>query len=358
MNCTESHLQLLRMKLKNNGSQRLATLVLHLSEACQLNCNYCEPWNYLNDPFLSPIMLRNALKLNPINIIVVGGGEPTFFPNNQLRLKELYTQLLGKDVKLITNGATIPSDRLWYRLFNSVRISLDAGTEVTYNKIKGKNFFSKVINNLKKYIDKRIPSVGVSYVVFKDNVYDIPKLLLLIEKIFIDYKILPYLHFKPIRGNYSLLPSKDAVSSVLKTLEEYKKNWISFYLDNFTNVTVLNKCYNSIDNRVPSSPRCYVSILSNTLSSDGMLFTCGYMARIKKNSIGNLLKDSVTDILKYQMVFFNSLEPKNEKLCIGCCDDEMNMLFFHALIEDKNNNDPIKYRIGHRESLIYAKTNR
>lgn len=327
-----------------------------------MSCSFCVPWSeHEKPPILAESALKNALQLNPINVVVVGGGEPTFLPSEPRRLTELFDHLLGKETKLITNGVSIPKDEMWFSRFQSVRISLDCATSSTYERMKGRDCFSEVIKNIKSYIRMRTPSVGVSYVVCKENVSEVPDVIKLFSDELFDSRIFTYLHFKPLRGSIDSVPDRATIDDIIDHVGMLlRHSRLAKIIQNNTNWTILDKCsrIDSVCNRIPRAPRCYVSLLSNILTSKGDLYPCGYMARLKKCRLGSLLNDSVHDILTRQIEFFHTLNPGDEALCVGCCDDEMNLLFREALQFDKNSSDPFKYRIGHFFSEIYRRTNR
>ena len=74
-----------------------------------------------------------------------GGGEPTVHPEH-IKIFD-YAQRRFK-TGLITNGFYL-KDLAVYNRFDWIRVSLDAFTKETYQKIRDHSGFDKVINNLK-----------------------------------------------------------------------------------------------------------------------------------------------------------------------------------------------------------------
>jgi len=144
---------------------------------CNLKCNYC---NYHNikkaiAPYSVLPPIENLFKNNHISdncIFIWGGGESTLLPefNTMTRL----IQDRGYKQVLNTNG-TIFSEAWAYVLSRDKRTyfttSLDSGTRETFFKIKGKDLFDNVWENIKKYQTIAINkySFNAKYIVSIDN---------------------------------------------------------------------------------------------------------------------------------------------------------------------------------------------
>jgi MoaA/NifB/PqqE/SkfB family radical SAM enzyme len=95
-----------------------------------------------------------------------GGGEPTVHKDWQQILG--YAQSLGLQTGLVTNGVRL-KDCLEVRSLTWLRISLDAGTPETYERIRQSTAWPKVMDTLKMAGTIKGPLVGVGFVVTKEN---------------------------------------------------------------------------------------------------------------------------------------------------------------------------------------------
>jgi MoaA/NifB/PqqE/SkfB family radical SAM enzyme len=164
------HVALLREKVVK-PTARFGELALHPSDVCQLGCSFCElP---LVKATMDPAILAAAMAGEPLNVIVVGGGEPTAAPRRTLL--ELARALKGREAKLITNGVRIPGE--FYEVgfpFDHVRVSLNAGTPETYQSLTGRDSFGKVLDNITEYLESPVPHVGIGYVMTTSTIAEVP----------------------------------------------------------------------------------------------------------------------------------------------------------------------------------------
>lgn len=142
------------------------TLLSIASETkCNCDCFYCvqskgdrNTRNWLNQREgwdIKPL-IRNLYNNNliwPRCIYIIGGGEPTLLPNNDLEYF-LYIGLLTKShIVILSNGIIFNKhiSRLISITDLEMKISVDAGTKETFEKIKRVKEFNTVWKNLKKY---------------------------------------------------------------------------------------------------------------------------------------------------------------------------------------------------------------
>jgi len=115
-------------------------------------------------------ILADASRCGVRAVQFTGGGEPTVHPAHIEIFR--HALKLGLECSLVTNGALLRPD--WeevYGKFSWIRVSLDAGTEETYRKIRKtpKGSFDRALKNIGKLASLDGPYVGVSYVVTKEN---------------------------------------------------------------------------------------------------------------------------------------------------------------------------------------------
>lgn len=168
---------------------RLLTLRLETSNICNLKCIYCNgaSGKKKNDelPFA---MLKKAVaevkSLGGKSVIVIGGGEPTIYPN----FKELIQYIAGQEMipVVITNSSTLTLKlaKFLYVTGASVLFKLDSLRKETQDRLAGKagayehimrgmeNLFSVGFN---KPVNGKL-RCGASFVVTKYNYQEIPLL--------------------------------------------------------------------------------------------------------------------------------------------------------------------------------------
>lgn len=147
------------------------------SNKCMLNCEFCMFENYREcsqenldiDTYISAI--GELHKLGTRSITFTGGGEPLMNPNFNTMVSMALA--LGFQVGLVTNGVLLNKLENVDK-FKFIRVSLDAHNKDDYLKVKGMDYFNKVLDNI-KYALKKNPTIGISYVVCSDNNKDLQR---------------------------------------------------------------------------------------------------------------------------------------------------------------------------------------
>lgn len=181
------------------GNRVPAPLCLEVdpTNACNLKCTWCVSQG------LPPAQLEFKVFKRAVNearwdfnvkaLTFTGGGEPLLHPDfPRMALHAAEHMKLG----LITNGVLLDgpfaSEQL-HRCFKFIRISLDAATEGTYIKVKGANYFHKVLENVRELVPrKRNTTVGLSFVVCEENRHEARDAQDLARDLGVDY-----IQFKP-----------------------------------------------------------------------------------------------------------------------------------------------------------------
>jgi len=173
--------------------KKVVFLELHPSTACNHKCIWCRYWGMSKKNTLELDYMENLLNKFPMlkGVRISGGGEPLVNKNTPCII-EIFGQQ-GIKIGLDSNGALFDDYSIQKvgKYCQYARISLDAATRETYKKVHGKDDFNKVINNIKKLANTDLPELGVSYLVTKHNVHEIPKLADL------DLPV-NYVHLKPL----------------------------------------------------------------------------------------------------------------------------------------------------------------
>ena len=171
-------------------------LQLVLSDTCNQSCSFCayriptgfsqENFGGINPKRMLPFgkavdILRDAQELGVKAVQFTGGGEPTAHPNHPdiFRL----AQDIGLETALITNGLIL-RDIGAYRRMSWLRVSLDAATPVTYERVHRSPTFNRVLRNLEQICGMGGDCyVGTSFVVTEDNFEEIADTALLVREL-------------------------------------------------------------------------------------------------------------------------------------------------------------------------------
>ncbi len=238
------------------------------SNACNLSCSFCMykkslkrnrdilPWEIYS-------YLITELKLLKVkSITFTGGGEPLMNPRFNDMVSKAYS--LGFEIGLITNGILLNKvENLDH--FKFIRISLDAYDEKSYHEIKGKNFFNRVMKNIKDAVNDDKTDIGISYVICEENVSGIQKIQETLSGIGIKY-----IQFKPawINGRKFELPENINGDKVIVTDRYIAK-------DNLP---------------------CLIAGLIGIVGADSKVYFCCQYRLNEKFCLGSLAEDSFWDL--------------------------------------------------------------
>lgn len=175
-----------------------------LSDLCNQDCHFCayrmeggfSTANFADErgnknpkrfiPTAKAIeILDDCARLGVGAIEFTGGGEPTVHPDCMAIIA--HAQALGMQTGLVTNGVRLKpiSDQAAAALekLTWLRISLDAGTAATYERIRRSKAWDTVMDTLDRVGRLSGPLVGVGFVVTRENFDELfPAALLLKSK--------------------------------------------------------------------------------------------------------------------------------------------------------------------------------
>ncbi len=155
---------------------------------CNSRCTYCyevqnkkmfdkiKPYDAF--PVVRDMIEKNILR--PGGEVSFGGGEPTVAPEFD-KLINLLAENNFRNMRIHSSGIKFSpaiEDAIRKGVLNIV-ISIDAGTEKTYKKIKRVNAYKKVLKNMKKYADANNSGFGLmtsKYIIIpnvNDNIKEI-----------------------------------------------------------------------------------------------------------------------------------------------------------------------------------------
>lgn len=153
-----------------------AHIELQLTDACNLECAHCHfrSCGSASLPLQSLDVLVNRIK--PRAISLVGGGEPTCYPDLDKAVGILGNGLPGTRFGIITNGVTIPPGH-WTRNMSWLRVSLYELEEGRYCG-RPEQLRERVVSNFFRYLaETSIPDVGISLLLHGRSVGSVPETL-------------------------------------------------------------------------------------------------------------------------------------------------------------------------------------
>lgn len=178
-----------RITKMKNGLQ-IVPVHIHMiiSDLCNQNCSFCayrmdggfSTENFGEDTGKGFTMnpnrmipkdrcfeiIRECSAMGVKAIQFTGGGEPTVHPYSNEIFN--FAQRLGIKTALVTNGTKLPPKEILER-FQWIRVSLDAGSEEIYEKVRESKRWPRVMENLELLGKLENPYVGVGFVVTKEN---------------------------------------------------------------------------------------------------------------------------------------------------------------------------------------------
>ena len=151
---------------------------------CNLLCKTCQVPGYDERRFMSLDRFADAFsQIKPLKIGLSGAGEP--FLNKDMLGIIRYAKQGGASVLTATNFTLCRGkiEEIVDSGLDLIKISLDAATPETYHKIRGRDFFLRILEDLKTLQETKrrkgtvTPYVRLQFVLQHDNVGEIPDLI-------------------------------------------------------------------------------------------------------------------------------------------------------------------------------------
>ena len=174
--CTGCH-HLYERDTKPNFKSRLYHLSVEQHTFCNLRCSYCSDmfyggkkpnYNVLN--FIKTLSKEGYFK--NLKQVVWGGGEPTLDKSFELLVKEINVHTNPNMYhRIFTNSVRYSEPLADFLKSGLVKIvtSIDAGTEETFKKVRGRTKFTEVFQNLRKYSQIDPNKITIKYILNDEN---------------------------------------------------------------------------------------------------------------------------------------------------------------------------------------------
>ena len=310
---------LLRIDKDYNDLSYPISVELSLTNECNQKCVWCSDYelrNRLPGTLKKETVFRliDDLKAGGTSgIVIEGGGEPTIHPD----FCEIVEYIAEKElaVGLITNGVILNYEHLLDK-FEWIRVSLDAGDKDEYLKMKSKDNFEQVIENI-SIIAQKCNVCGGGYILAQENIDSLDRVTVRLKKLGVKY-----IHFRPVIDNPELYIEKD-----LSYLKRYENKYFS----------ILDSAFN--ENRIRGNAElpCVAHSVTSIISASGDIFICGRLNIYDwLKPIGNINTQSFKEIWTGEERIEQCKTVSDSNFCNRHCP-ECRITKFNILIDNLKN---------------------
>lgn len=286
-------------------------LILENTTVCPFNCIMCSRSKEVTDP--RHMSFEDFAKIiedvDPLHVYLSAAGEPLLHPEQPRMIRHLKDR--GCKVCLVTTLAALafPLEDLVASGLDLLKVSIDGATEETYRKIRGTDFFPRVlksieeINDLKKKRGSETPFIRFQFVVQKANYREAADVVRLAHRLGIDAVFFKPLEIGRIEERVDHLIGGVDYDDLKRHLAEAKRAGeelgVNTNLDDFLSYLLPNqwKIYNGDPSFEPLSGQCIIPWFSVVVRISGDVGFCCY-AKIEDAKVGNLFEQDFKSIWK------------------------------------------------------------
>lgn len=211
---------------------------IELTNECNLRCKMCNRWKWAQETKARKselstedlLDLFEQLKELGTAHILLSGGEPLLRKDFEVLLN--YLNHTGISVTLITNGTYLPRStaELLASTNATVIFSVDGSNQNIYSSIRGRDFFDKVLDNIRRMVEVKAQSqkskIVMHFVAQKANVSDMISYYNLCKALEVDVVSFSIAH-GPHVAEHNIGIDKSCIEVFKKNiveLEDYNKN--------------------------------------------------------------------------------------------------------------------------------------
>jgi radical SAM protein with 4Fe4S-binding SPASM domain len=260
---------------------------------CNHRCIFCNDQKKVNRVFLKhETMLRlidNLKECKIKSVVLKGGGEPSAYPYLAATIDELSKE--GFAIGMITNGTYLHKHYKSLSKLDWIRVSVDAFSNYTYQKVHGcVNNIDRIFESM-EYIAKEYPDtiVGANFVVNNYNYMEIPQLIVKLEKIGVKTLNIrpPFLFEGELKEEAwqeidKIVNLNDSISKKVMVFSYYKYRDRDMYYTN------------------KKWDKCRATGLIGSIGADGNVYACCALKGFKEFSFGNIKEQSFREIWSSQ----------------------------------------------------------
>lgn len=292
---------------------------LHLTDLCNLNCQWCTDKELRNNGATLDVNVIKSLfaefQANQTGVTLEGGGEPTIHPC----FRDIVSSgtAFGIDMGLISNGTIDISDVV--DQLKWVRVSLDSSTKEEYIEEKGADCFDTVLENIGKMAKARNCQntfIGVGYVLTTRNQSSLPELIERLDKLGADY-----IYLRPVEEAEEIAPSLRNLLDLRDMLSKLTAQ---------TRIKYMLPISDRIIDKNAGLP-CVAHSLTSIIHANGDLAMCE-KRRNDNIILGNLYHSSFKELWQSEFreqITQKLLIPECQGGCSACRITGFNMMFDH-----------------------------
>lgn len=297
----------------------LRQLPLHIqlepTTYCNFHCRTCSRSEYSKrDLHIGVEQFQHVIsQIHPQKLTLSGFGEPFMHP--QFTGMIAFAKQQGCAVNTATNG-TFFNEAQCVKLIQSgidlVKISIDAATPETYEKIREKDKFEYVLDGIrrltvvKKRLHAKTPFLRFNYVITNDNYHEIAETIVLASTLGIDT-----IYFQPLeligietRSGQLVhdLQYEHLLSEVNRAIQLNRKYQISTNLSDIKQKLPLYWKKYQLETRRKDERICLLPWFSTYITVEGEVRPCCSFAQTEAN-MGNIFEEDIETIWngkKYQ----------------------------------------------------------
>lgn len=202
-----------------NGRSRLKSFPWRFSVPfvlCNAQCEFCSAWLVKGSPMPIDMFDRlDAVLPYMVQIDLVGWGEPLIHPQLDKILCKLRDRVDSRSrISLTTNGVHLQRwvDQLIDANIREFEVSMHAARPETHEDLMGlpQGSFEKVISGLRTLLDRKRDietiRVGLTFIVTRQNLEEIPEFITIAENLGADY-----VFFRTLKGRTEVEQHKDGL---------------------------------------------------------------------------------------------------------------------------------------------------
>jgi MoaA/NifB/PqqE/SkfB family radical SAM enzyme len=279
---------------------------LILSDLCQQSCSWCA---YRMDTGLSTELFWTETTHNPNRKIetskareilddcasmgvkaiqFTGGGEPTVHPEH----RELfaYAQDLGLDTSLVTNGVRLDVESDSTLRMKWIRVSIDAGREETYCKIRNVNatHWRKAWANVERLAKRFEGALGVGFVVAPESFKEIGECASRCKYAGVSNMRVGAVFSEQGIGFYGGL-----IPEIVEAINEAKAKYDG---DGFEIIDLFGRRLGDLENGSPTDPFCGYQHMTMYIGGDLNVYRCCNTSYTKAGLLGSLKETSLKEL--------------------------------------------------------------
>lgn len=279
-------------------------LQLIISDLCNQDCGFCAyrmDQGFSTEQFKGPEGEKNPKRFIPLEKIkeilfdcqmmgckaieFTGGGEPTVHPEWREALEFAFEHNL--QCGLVTNGTRLrKDDRELLEQLKWLRISLDAGTRVTYETTRRSRLWQKALDSIAFAASLHGPYVGVGFVVTQENFSELVEACKLVKS----YGV-PYIRISAMFSNLGAEYYAGIYDSIRAQIEEAK----TLQNERFKVVDFFGARVQDLELAAPNYSFCGYQQFVVYIGGNQKVYTCCTNAYTKKGEIGDLREMSFND---------------------------------------------------------------